>query len=89
MVLVTSGVRSRIDKAGHMVIPKALRAQLGLRPGEVDVTADGAALRIVPVHDDALVEADGRLLIPESGIRIDDELVQELRGIDRCSCGRA
>ncbi len=30
-----------------MVIPKALGDQLGLRPGEVELTADGAALRSV------------------------------------------
>ena len=68
-----------------MVIPKALRDQLGLRPGEVEVTADGAALRMVPVpDDDALVEADGRLLIPASAFSIDEELVRALRGVDRC-----
>jgi AbrB family looped-hinge helix DNA binding protein len=76
-------VRSTIDKAGRLVIPKALRDELGLRPGEVELTADGAALRIVPVHEDTLVEADGRLIIPSSGISIDDELVQALRDADR------
>jgi AbrB family looped-hinge helix DNA binding protein len=76
-------MRSTIDKAGRLVIPKALRDQLGLRPGEVELTADGAALRIVPVHEDTLVEADGRLVIPASGTSIDDELVQALRDADR------
>jgi AbrB family looped-hinge helix DNA binding protein len=78
-------VRSTIDKAGWLVIPKALRDELGLRPGEVELTADGAALRIVPVHEDTLVEADGRLMIPASSISIDDELVQALRDADRRS----
>jgi hypothetical protein len=41
------------------------------------------ALRITPVHDDMLVEADGRLVIPASGSSIDDELVQTLRDADR------
>ena len=45
-------MRSTIDKAGRLVIPKPLRDQLGLRPGEVELTADGAALRVVPVHED-------------------------------------
>ena len=76
-------MRSTIDKAGRLVIPKALRDALGLRPGEVELAADGAALRIVPVHDDALVEADGRLVIPASGVTIGDELVQMLRDADR------
>ena len=76
-------MRSTIDKAGRLVIPKALRDQLGLRPGDVELTADGAALRIVPVHEDTLVEADGRLVIPTSGITIGDDLVQALRDADR------
>ncbi len=83
MVLVSSSVRSRIDKAGRLVIPKALRDHLGLWPGEVELTADGAALRMVPVHEDTLAEADGRLVIPASGTSIDDELVQTLRDADR------
>lgn len=76
-------MRSTIDKAGRLVIPKALRDQLGLRPGDVELSADGAALRVVPVHDDALEEADGRLVIPASGVAIGDELVQALRDADR------
>ena len=59
------------------------RDELGLRPGEVELTADGAALRVAPVHEDTLVEVDGRLVIPASGISIDDELVQTLRDADR------
>ncbi len=47
------------------------------------MTADGATLRVVAVHDDMLVEADGRLVIPASGGLIGDELVQALRGADR------
>jgi AbrB family looped-hinge helix DNA binding protein len=76
-------VRSTIDKAGRLVIPKVLRDQLGLRPGDVELTADGAALRVVPVHDDALEEAEGRLVIPAYGVAIGDELVQALRDADR------
>jgi AbrB family looped-hinge helix DNA binding protein len=76
-------MRATIDKAGRLVIPKPLRDQLGLRPGEVELTADGAALRVVPVHDDTLVDADGRLVIPASGTTIDDELVRALRDADR------
>lgn len=65
------------------MIPKALRDRLGLRPGEVELTADGAGLRLEPVHDDALVEEDGRLVIPASGASVDDELVQALRHADQ------
>lgn len=76
-------MRSTIDKAGRLVVPRSLRDQLGLRPGEVELTADGAALRVVPVHDDTLIEANGRLMIPASGVTIGDDLVQALRDADR------
>jgi AbrB family looped-hinge helix DNA binding protein len=72
-------MRATIDKAGRLVIPKPLRDHLGLRPGEVEVTADGAALRVEPLVEDSLDERDGRLVIPSSGAEIDDELVRSLR----------
>ena len=76
-------MRSTIDKAGRLVIPKPLRDQLGLRPGDVELTADGAALRVVPVHEHTLVEVDGRLVIPASNVTIGAQLVHALRDADR------
>ena len=72
-------MRATIDKAGRLVIPKALRDHLGLRPGEVEVTADGAALRVEPVTGDSLEEEDGLLVIPAGGAQITDEVVRQLR----------
>jgi AbrB family looped-hinge helix DNA binding protein len=72
-------MRATIDKAGRLVIPKQLRDHLGLSPGEVEVTADGAALRVEPLTDDTLEQKDGLLVIPTGAGRIDDELVQTLR----------
>lgn len=66
-----------------MVIPKALRDHLGLQPGEVEVTADGAGLRVEPLADGALEERDGRFVIPAGGADVDDALVQALRDADR------
>jgi AbrB family looped-hinge helix DNA binding protein len=72
-------MKATIDKAGRLVIPKPLRDHLGLRPGEVEVTADGAGLRVEPLVEESLDERDGRLVIPSSGAEIDDELVRALR----------
>jgi AbrB family looped-hinge helix DNA binding protein len=76
-------MRATIDKAGRLVIPKPLRDELGLRPGEVEVSAQGAALRVEPVTESSLDERDGRLVIPAAGLEIDDELVRTLRDAGR------
>lgn len=72
-------MRTTIDKAGRLVIPKALRDQVGLRPGAVEVTADGTGLRLEPLAEESLDERNGRLVIPAAGAQVDDELVQALR----------
>ena len=72
-------MRATIDKAGRLVIPKQLRDHLGFRPGEVEVTADGAGLRVEPIAAESLVERDGRLVIPAGGATVNDALVRELR----------
>jgi AbrB family looped-hinge helix DNA binding protein len=76
-------MRTTIDSAGRLVIPKQLRDRLGLRPGEVDIEVDGADLRVRPVADDALIEEDGWLLVPATGTPISDADVQDLRDADQ------
>ena len=77
-------MRTTIDKAGRLVIPRALRNRVGLASGgEVEIEIDGAALRIEPVTGSALSENSGLLVIPASGMRIDDALVRELIDDDR------
>lgn len=76
-------MRVTIDKAGRVVIPKPLRDQIGLAPGDVHITVDGAGLRIEPVATDDLVERQGRLVVPRSGALVDDDLVQALRDADQ------
>jgi AbrB family looped-hinge helix DNA binding protein len=73
-------MRATIDKAGRLVIPKQLRDEVGLRPGEVEVSAYGAGLRVEPLAGaESLDERGGRLVIPATGLQIDDRLVRSLR----------
>jgi AbrB family looped-hinge helix DNA binding protein len=76
-------MRSTIDKAGRLVIPKALRDSQGLVPGEVEVTPDGAGLRIEPIADDRLQDEDGLFVIPAGGAAVDDDLIRTLRDADQ------
>jgi AbrB family looped-hinge helix DNA binding protein len=77
-------MRTTIDKAGRLVIPKALRAQVGLdEGGEVDVDIQGAAILIEPVAGHDLIEVDGMLVIPSTGPAIDVETVRRWRLSDQ------
>jgi AbrB family looped-hinge helix DNA binding protein len=72
-------MKTTIDKAGRLVIPKSLRDHVGLRAGEVEVTAEGTGLRVEPIATESLEERDGRLRIPAAGAEIDDDFVRSLR----------
>jgi len=76
-------MRATIDGAGRLVIPKALRDSLGLVPGEVEVTPDGAGLHIEPLANDDLEDEDGLLVIPAADVTIGDDLVRTLRDADQ------
>ena len=76
-------MRSTIDKAGRLVVPKILRDRIGLRAGAVELIADGTGIRIEPVAGEGLAEEGGRLVIPAAGVGVDDELVRALRDADR------
>ncbi len=65
------------------MIPKELRDRLGLGPGVVDVSADGAALRVEPLATAELEREQGRLLVAASGVALDDEGVRTLRDVDQ------
>jgi AbrB family looped-hinge helix DNA binding protein len=77
-------MRTTIDKAGRLVIPRALRDRIGLAGGgEVEIALDGAAIRIEPVAGTQLREHGGLLFIPAAGMPIDHALVRELIDADR------
>lgn len=76
-------MRTTIDHAGRVVIPKAVREQSGITAGEVEISVDGAAIRIEAVAADELIESDGLLLLPSGGPELDAEAVRELRLADQ------
>jgi len=76
-------MRTTIDKAGRLVIPKELRDRIGLQPGEVDVELDGAAVRVEPVASDRIEERDGLLLVPSTATKLSDEEVARVRDVDQ------
>ncbi len=65
-----------------MVIPKPLRDHLGLM-GEVEVTADGNALRVEAVTGSGLKRKGDRLVIPSQGVTLTVDDVRELRHADQ------
>lgn len=67
-------MRTTIDSAGRIVVPKALRDELGLTPGStVDISRYGAGLQLVPGGRTArIVERDG-VPVVTGETRLDDE----------------
>ncbi|MDR0592723.1 MAG: AbrB/MazE/SpoVT family DNA-binding domain-containing protein [Bifidobacteriaceae bacterium] len=52
-----------MDKAGRVVIPKAIRRAAGLTPGPLEIAVEGAGVRIDVPTQSPLVEVDGRLVL--------------------------
>lgn len=76
-------VRTTVDAAGRVVIPKPLRAALGIGPNaEVEIVRDGTGLRLEPVTaGDRLVD-DGEglpLLRLVPNLVLTDDDVRRLR----------
>jgi AbrB family looped-hinge helix DNA binding protein len=77
-------MRTTIDKAGRLVIPRALRERIGLaHGGEVELELDGATVRVEPVSGAELKEVGDRLVIPATGTPLRGSAVRELIDGDR------
>lgn len=64
-------------------MPKVLRDQVGIRPGEVEVTLDGTGLRVEPVAGAPIEERDGHLFIAGQGDPLTTDDIRELRLADQ------
>jgi bifunctional DNA-binding transcriptional regulator/antitoxin component of YhaV-PrlF toxin-antitoxin module len=71
-----------IDRAGRLVVPKALRDSIGLTAGPVEIAVVGAALVIEAQHA-GLEERDGHLVLPATGSPTTVEAIRELRRADQ------
>ena len=77
-------MRTTIDKAGRLVIPRPMRERIGLaRGGVVEVELDGAGVHVEPVAGSDLREAGELLLIPSVGAPLTRSVVRELIDADR------
>ena len=77
-------MRTTIDKAGRLVIPRSIRERIGLgEGGAVELELDGAGVRIEPIAGTSLREAGDLLLIPAAGRPITSRVVHELIDADR------
>jgi AbrB family looped-hinge helix DNA binding protein len=57
-------MRSTIDRAGRLVVPKAVREACGLEPGsEVEIRAVEGRVEIEPAPLDVTLERRGRLVV--------------------------
>lgn len=76
-----------MDRVGRIVVPKAVRDQLGLvAEAEFDLEIDGVAIRLEPRGGATrgLVEIDGfPTLAPTEGVVLTDDDVRRLRDADR------
>jgi len=68
-----------MDRAGRLVIPKAMREAAGLVPGQVDIEASDTAVTVT-VPTSGLATQDG-LLILQNGIGWDDDEVRQARHV--------
>jgi AbrB family looped-hinge helix DNA binding protein len=68
-------MRTSIDSAGRIVVPKPLLDALGLAEGsELDISRYGAGIQLIPAASAQLV-AEGARLVATGETTIDDDVV--------------
>ena len=69
-------MKARVDSVGRIVVPKALREALGLRPGStVDISRYGQGLQVVPVSRSAQIVLEDGVPVVTGEATIDDDAV--------------
>ena len=81
-------MRTAIDSAGRIVVPKSLRDALGLRAGQaIDIISRGGYLELVPAATPMHLEdrGDGVVAVPDADIPplTTDEVRQALEQLRR------
>ncbi len=77
-------MKTTMDKAGRLVIPRAMRAQIGLLDGgEVEVDVHGATIVVEPVSGEDLLKEGPFVVIPATGHAVTDADVREQRLADQ------
>lgn len=67
-------MKSSIDSAGRVVVPKPLRDALGLTAGSsVDISRYGAGLQLLPAGRTAQLVAEAGALVATGDAQIDDD----------------
>jgi AbrB family looped-hinge helix DNA binding protein len=77
-------MRTTVDSAGRIVVPKTLRDALGLQPGtDIDISTYGLGLTILPLGRTARLETEDGFLGADGGVTITDDDVFALMGAGR------
>ena len=69
-------MQATVDSGGRVLVPKALRDALGLRPGTVvDISRYGAGLQLIPAGRTARIVDEGGVPVATGDAEIGDEEV--------------